>query len=193
MVHDYVNFTPTVNFMYNFTRTKNLRVNYTGRTGQPSIAQLQPLTTTTDSINFQVGNPNLKPQFTHSLRVLYHSFDPITQHVFLITFNASATMNDIQSSIIQNPNGGRTTTSANLDGTYNVSGYLNYGFPLRKPKSNLNFTTNVNYSQAQTLVNLASNFTRNTNLSQTIKLVRSLQKFNQAFIRISVAIQNRAW
>jgi hypothetical protein len=100
---------------------------------------------------------------------LYQSFDPITQRVFFVTVNASTIVNDIQSSVIQNANGGKTTTSVNLNGTYNLAGYVNYGIALRKPKSNLNFTTNVNYSQAQTLVNLASNYTRNTTLSETIK------------------------
>jgi hypothetical protein len=175
VANNFVNFTPTVNFQYIFAKSKNLRINYTGRTGQPTISQLQPLTTTSDSINFQTGNPNLKPQFTHSLRLLYQSFDPLTQHVFLVTINASAVANDIQSSIIQNKNGGKTTTYVNLGGTYNVGGYINYGFPLRNPKSNLNFTTNINYSQAQTLVNTANNFTRNTSLSQTIKWTTNLK------------------
>lgn len=173
--NSFVNFTPTVNFQYIFRKSRNLRINYTGRTGQPSVTQLQPLTTTTDSINFQTGNPNLKPQFTHSLRLLYQSFDPVTQHVFLVTVNASTIVNDIQSSIIPNILGGKTTTYANLGGTYNVSGYINYGFPLKRPKSNLNFTTNINYSQAQTLVNLVSNFTRNTSLSETIKWTTNLK------------------
>jgi len=175
VIHDYTNLTPTANFQFNFTKTKNLRINYTGRTGQPSISQLQPLTTTSDSINFQVGNPNLKPQFTHSLRFLYQSFDPITQHILLVTINASAITNDIQNSVIQNPNGGKTTTYVNLDGTYSLAGYFNYGFPLRNPKSNLNFTTNVNYSQAQTLINHASDFTRNTSLQEVVKWTTNLK------------------
>ena len=175
VVNNFTNFTPTLNFQYIFAKSKNFRFNYTGRTGQPSITQLQPLTTTSDSINFQIGNPNLKPQFTHSVRLLYQSFNPLTQHVFLVTINASTIVNDIQSSVIQNPNGGKTTTSVNLNGTYNLAGYINYGFPLRNPKSNLNFTTNVNYSQAQTLINKVSNYTRNTILSQTIKWTTNLK------------------
>lgn len=175
IANHFINFTPTVNFQYIFARTKTLRINYSGRTGQPSVSQLQPVTTTSDSINFQVGNPNLKPQFTHSLRMLYQSFDPVTQHVLFVTINASTIVNDIQSSIIQNPNGGKTSTSVNLDGTYNLSGYLNYGFPLRNPKSNLNFITNINYSQAQTLINKLSNYTRNTSLSQTVKWTSNLK------------------
>jgi uncharacterized membrane protein YgcG len=171
----FVNLTPTANFQYTFTKTSNLRIFYSGRTGQPSISQLQPLTTTTDSINFQVGNPNLKQQFTHSLRALYSNFDVVTQRVIFATINFSTIVNDIQSSVVNNANKGRTTTNVNLNGTYNLSGYFNYGFPLRRPKSNLSFATNINYSQAQSLIDGASNFTKNTSLGENIKWTTNLK------------------
>jgi uncharacterized membrane protein YgcG len=151
VARNYVNFTPTMNFQYLWSRSSHLRVNYSGRTGQPSASQLQPLTTTGDQISYTVGNPDLKPQFTHSLRVLYTNFEPSTQRVMFATVNASTTVNDIQSLFWYNAKGGQTTTYVNLGGTWNVSGYFNYGFPLKKPKSNLNFITNVNYSQSQSL------------------------------------------
>ncbi len=176
VARNYVNFTPQLFFTYNYSRSKALRVFYTGRTGQPSTTQLQPITTTTDSINFQIGNPNLRPQFTHSLRVLYTNFDPFTQRVIFATINASMTANDIQSSIVQNKNGGRTTTYVNLGGTYNLSGYFNYGFPLKHPKSNLNFRTNVNYAQNQSLVDNKSNYTHNTTLAETISWTTNLKQ-----------------
>jgi uncharacterized membrane protein YgcG len=172
---DFVNFTPTLNFTYNYTRTKSLRIFYNGRTGQPSTSQLQPIITTSDSINFQKGNPDLKPQFTNSLRLLYTSFDPFTQRIIFATINATITGNDIQSSIIQNPNGGKTTTYVNLGGTYNLSGYFNYGFPIKSPKSNLNLQTNLNYSQSQSLLNNISNYTRSTSLGETIKWTTNLK------------------
>lgn len=172
----FINLTPTANFQYTFTKTSNLRVFYSGRTGQPSISQLQPLTTTSDSINFQIGNPRLKQQFTHSLRAMYSNFDVVTQRVIFATINASTIVNDIQSSVVINANsGGSTTTYVNLKGTYNLSGYFNYGFPLRRPKSNLSFATNVNYSQSQSLINNESNYTRNTSLGETIKWTTNLK------------------
>ncbi len=175
VARNFVNFTPNLNFTYNYTRTKSLRLFYRGSTGQPSTTQLQPVLTTSDSINFQKGNPNLKPQFQHSLRVLYTSFDPFTQRIIFATVNATMTANDIQNSVIQNPNGGKTTTYVNLGGTYNVSAYFNYGFPLKKPKSNLNLQTNINYSQYQSLLNNASNYTYNTSLGETIKWTTNLK------------------
>ena len=176
VAHNYVNFTPTFNFQYTFSKTRHFRLNYSGRTGTPSVAQLQPIITTSDSINFQIGNPGLKPQFTHSLRILYTSFDPVTQRIMFATINASTTVNDIQSSVIQNSNGGRTSTYVNLNGTYNLSGYFNYGFALKKPKSNLNFITRVNYSQSQSLINYESDYTRNTTLAETISWTTNLKK-----------------
>jgi len=61
-------------------------------------------------------------------------------------------VNDIQSEIIPTAKGGDSTTYTNLNGTYNVAGYFNYGWALKHPKSNLNLTTNVNYSQSQNLI-----------------------------------------
>ena len=183
--HTYTNLTPTMNFQYMFSRTSHLRINYSGRTGTPTPNQLQPLVTTSDKINYQVGNPDLRPQFTHSLRMLYTNFNPSNQRVIFATINASTVVNDIQNKVITNEKGGQTTTYANLDGTYSVSGYFNYGFALKKPKSNLNLISNVNYSQNQTLQadsadaakdNFTHLYTRNTTLSETVSWTTNIKK-----------------
>ncbi|HLZ88001.1 MAG TPA: outer membrane beta-barrel protein, partial [Puia sp.] len=186
VAHNYVNYTPTVNFNYQFSNTQHLRLNYMGRTGTPSASQLQPLTTTSDSLSFQMGNPALKPQFTHSLRILYANFDPGTQRVIFATVNASTIVNDIQSAVYRNSLGGQNSTYVNLNGTYNISGFFNYGFPLKHPKSNLNFMTNVTYAQSQSLLaqdslsaadnRYAHEYTRNTGLNETIKWTTNIRK-----------------
>jgi hypothetical protein len=179
VAHNYVNFIPSANFTYNFKRTENLRIFYSGRTGQPSVANLQPLKTIS-GLDTSMGNPNLKPQFTNSIRFLYTSFDPVTQHVMFATINATAIDNDIQNYIIQHKNGTKTTTYTNLSGTYNINGFFNYGFALKKPKSNLNFATNIGYTQSQTLqatdsTAAVSNYTRNTTLGETVKWTTNLK------------------
>ncbi len=196
VVQNYVNLTPTVNFQYAISKTKHFRLNYTGRTGTPSVTQLQPLITTTDQINYQEGNPDLKPQFTHSLRMLYSSFEPGSQHVVFATINASTIVNDIQSAVYYNSKGGQQTTYVNLNGTYNISGYFNYGFPLNKPKSNLNFITNITYAQSQNLLaqdsidaaenNYAHVYSKNTGLSETISWTTNIKKnFDMNFSTVS--------
>jgi hypothetical protein len=176
----YINLTPGVNFQYLFSKTRNLRINYSGRTGQPSVSQLQPIPTTSDSINFYQGNPSLKQQFTHSLRMLYTNFNTANQHVMFATFNASMISNDIQNSVVYLPatgssKGSQITTPVNLNGTFNLSGYFNYGLPLKKPKSNLNFITNLAYGQNQTLVNSRSSYSKNTTLGETLSWTTNLK------------------
>jgi Outer membrane protein beta-barrel family/Carboxypeptidase regulatory-like domain len=197
--HGYLNLTPTVNFSYSFSNNQRLRFYYTGRTGSPTASQLQPLITTNDDINFTIGNPDLKPQFTHSVRFLYSSFNPSTQNVLFATLNASTTVNDIQSSIIPNKKGGDTTTSVNLNGTYNVAGYFDYGFALKHPKSNLNFITNINYSQSQNLVyslespiGFQHDYTRTTSFTEKVSWTTNIKKnFDMNFGSSSTYTINR--
>ena len=179
---NYVNWTPAVNFTYSFTHMQRLRFYYSGRTGQPSASQLQPLTTTNNNISYTVGNPNLKPQFTHSIRLLYQSYNPSTQNVLFATVNASTTVNDIQSMITPNNKGGQTTQYVNLNGTYSLAGYFDYGWSLKSPKSNLNLITNINYSQSQTLLQdsvtlpINHDWTRNTGLSEAVSWTTNIKK-----------------
>ena len=172
----FTNLFPQANLNYSFTKTKNLRFNYSGRTNQPSAQQLQPVIDFSDPLNIKEGNPFLKQSFNHSVRLFYNSFNVFTQKIFFATINASFTSNDIQNSSLIAQNGVQTTKPVNLNGTYSIVGYINYGFPLRKPKSNLNFGMNVNAIQSQTLINNQSNFTRNTGVGGNIIWTTNLKE-----------------
>lgn len=172
----FTNLFPQANFNYSFSKTKNLRFNYNGRTNQPSAQQLQPVVDNSDPLNIKLGNPALKQSFNHSVRLFYNSFNVFTQKIFFATINASFISNDIQNSTIIARNGVQTTMPVNLNGTYSIVGYVNYGFPLRKPKSNLNFGVNVNAIQSQTLINNQSNFTKNTGLGGNIIWTTNLKE-----------------
>jgi uncharacterized membrane protein YgcG len=172
---NFLNINPQANFTYNFTRAKSLRVFYNGRPQQPSASQLQPVVTTSDSVSFQVGNPNLQPSFTNSLRVLFSSFDPFTQRVIFATINGTLTQNDIVSVVVPTPGtGGRKTSYVNMNGSYNISGYFNYGFPIKSPKSNLSFQSDIRYSSNRSLLNAETNTTQNTTLAETVKWTTNL-------------------
>jgi hypothetical protein len=176
IIQDYVNIFPTANFNYMFSKTKNLRFNYSGRTSQPSVSQLQPVLDNSDPLNIKIGNPELKQKFTNNFRLFYNSFNILSQKVFFATVNATFVSNDIQNSIFVAGNGVQITQPINLDGTYNLIGYVNYGFPLRKPKSNLNFGVNYNRSQSQGLVNNMSNYNRNTTVGGNVIWTTNLKE-----------------
>lgn len=173
---NYINLFPTAQLTYSVNKSQNIRFNYNGRTAQPSATQLQPILNNSDPLNISLGNPNLVQKFTHNFRLFYNSFNMFNQKIFFATINASFVDNDIQTSIINTRFGGRVTQPVNLSGTYNIIGFVNYGFPLRKPKSNLNLGLNFNRSQSQNLLNNESNYNRNTTVGTNITWTTNLKE-----------------
>ncbi len=175
LAQDYVNLSPTANFSYAFSKTRNLRFFYNGRTGQPGIDQLQPVVDNSNPLNIKVGNPDLKQQFTHSFRMLYNSYDAANGKLIFATVNASVVEHDIENATTLLANGGQMVKPVNLDGTYNINGFFNYGFQMKSPKSNMNLRANLSGSQSQTLINGLSNYTRNHSLGGTIAWTTNLK------------------
>ena len=174
--HDFTNFYPTINFNYRFSRTKNLRINYSGRTTQPTVQQLEPVTDNSDPLNIKIGNPDLKQEFTNSLRFLYTSFNPSTFKNMFASINASVIKSDIVNSTTILSDGAQIIQPVNLNGAYNVSGFFNYGFPVKKPKGNLNFTTNLTYTRGVSLVDDEVNYTNNYSFGESFKFTTNLKK-----------------
>ncbi len=176
LTQHYTNMYPTANFNYKFSPTSSLRFNYSGRTSQPNVTQLQPVIDNSDPLNVEIGNPDLKQSFTHSFRLLYNSFDKVHFRNMFATINASFIHNQISSAVITNPlTGADTIRYTNLNGAYNISAFFNYGFQLKKPKSNLNFTTNLTDNRSVTLINNTTNFTQNYTIGETAKFTTNLK------------------
>lgn len=173
---NYTNFYPTLNFNYSFNKTQNLRFNYNGRTQQPSVTQLQPVLDNSDPLNIRLGNADLQQKFTHTARAFYTSFNIFTQKMFITTINASVTTNDIQQSVYVFKNGAKVTQPVNLNGTYNIIGFVNYGFPIRSPKSNFNIGLNFTTMQSQSLLNNESNYNRNTTIGTNLIWTTNLKE-----------------
>ena len=60
------NFAPNIDFRYRFSKVSQLRFMYRGRSSQPSMENLLPIADNSNPLNIRVGNPGLKPAFTHS-------------------------------------------------------------------------------------------------------------------------------
>jgi hypothetical protein len=146
----FVNFSPTANFTYNFSRSKTLRFNYNGRTNQPSITQLQDVLVPDDTnpLVFYSGNPNLKQEFSHSVRLNYNTFNAATFRYLSFNMNFNATQNRIVNDIQFSDGGVQIYKPVNADGVYNGSSFITLGLPLRgKLKgSSFNFNNRVSYN-----------------------------------------------
>lgn len=64
---------PSAFLSYKLNDKNDFQFNYSKRINAPNPFQLQPFPDYSDPLNIAVGNPNLKPQFTHSFEVAYNN------------------------------------------------------------------------------------------------------------------------
>jgi hypothetical protein len=166
-----VNYAPSAQFNYRWSRQNNLRIQYSGNTNQPSVNQLSPVVDVSDPLNITYGNPDLKPSFNHRLNIRYMNFIPEKSSSITFFGNAGYTFNDIVSSTFTDRETGRKeTTYENVDGNWNANGRLNLNVPLRNIKFSIFSMTYGGYSQTNGFSNNESNLSRRTNLAQTLGL-----------------------
>lgn len=65
--NDYKNLFPSLNISYTASQTFSSRISYSKRVERPQPNMLNPGTPSADSLNIFVGNPELRPKYTHSL------------------------------------------------------------------------------------------------------------------------------
>ena len=143
------NFSPTARLQYNFGKKKFARLDYRGRTDQPSISQMQPVKNNSNLMNEIVGNPNLNPSFNQSLRVMYSSFNDQTFSSFNTFFNASFTQNALVTNSIYDQTGKRFSQTVNADEMpLSLFGNVMFNTPLIKKRLQFNTATSAGYSKS---------------------------------------------
>lgn len=63
----YFNLFPSGHLSYKWTEKRSLQLSYSRRLSRPSFFRLAPFLSFTDPRNFYSGNPDLNPEFTHSI------------------------------------------------------------------------------------------------------------------------------
>ncbi|MGE5521132.1 MAG: outer membrane beta-barrel protein, partial [Candidatus Dadabacteria bacterium] len=171
LVQKSTNLFPTASFNYQFARSRALRLNYRGRTNQPSATQLQDVTDISNYPYISKGNPALKQEFSNNLMLSYNNFDVITFRTLFAFLNFSNTSNRIASAIEQQPGGVQLTTPININGVYNISGNFMLGFPIKNLKGgNFNTTTRMSLNQDANMINRVKNYTKNLNVAEDLRL-----------------------
>jgi len=142
-----LNYSPVASFRYNFGRKEFARLEYRGRTSQPSIDQMQPVRTNSLT-NETIGNMALNPSFDQNLRLMYSSFN--AEHYSSISFgiNGSYTTDALVNNTISDETGKRYTQTVNA-GNKPFSGSANFMFntPIIKNRLQFNTLTDVSYQQ----------------------------------------------
>jgi hypothetical protein len=163
----YLSLLPQASFSYTATGSRTLRLTYRTLFTAPAALLLQPVPDLSDPLNVQLGNPDLRPEYAHSLTGTYQHFDPSRSRHVLVLLTGNAIQHRLVSTTNFDTNGRRVTQPVNADGYYQASGYLALGQRLASPELNLNATTSASFTRSPSFVNGQSNFARSWNAGQT--------------------------
>ena len=159
---------PFARFRYKFSKTRNLAIDYRMRSSQPSIAQLQPVADVSNPLNIVVGNPELKPTFTHRMSVRFSDFNQDNQRSIMAMVHANVEQNSIISTITNDPTtGGQLTTYANTNGVWDAMAMNMVSFPFSSSKA-WYFNSNIFARLSQTKGYTDGEYNRSTGLNLNI-------------------------
>lgn len=144
---NYINFFPSAGVTYSPSRKQLIRFNYSRRIDRPRYENLNPFEYRIDKQSFRAGNPNLLPQYTHSLELGYtynYRYNATLSYSYTSGFFTRITDTlDGRSTVFTFENlGSRTVYSLNLGAPIQVnkiwSMYVNTTFNYTRQFADLN-------------------------------------------------------
>lgn len=152
---------PSANLRYQFHEGNTLTFDYRTSTRDPSLTELQPFVDNTDPLRTYVGNPDLTPQYQHSLRTDFRRFDQFSFQSIYLFANVGFSRNQIVQSRVIDPQGRQTVMPINFGNGWNGSVGGSYGSPIRALGMQVDLDYNFNRSSGGELVNQVRNENRN--------------------------------
>ena len=169
------NISPELDFRYQPQKQTQLRVSYRGRSSDPSMENLLPITDNSDPLNIRTGNPGLKPSFSHNMSMRFNTYNMDAQRGIFSHLNGSFTQNAISNIRKYNPTtGGWTTMPENINGNWNIFGMFGMNTALKNRKftidtfTSANFSNNVGYVTTGEMTDAQKNTTTNLSLGERL-------------------------
>ncbi len=181
---------PNAILQYQVSQTKTIRLEYNTYTTQPSVTQLQPVADISDPLNVSIGNPALRRAYNHSIALNVFAANPSRRTNLFGFVSFTSTANAIVQSDSITSFGTRVSKPVNTNGVDNIFANLEYGFPLRKLKSQIEIGSSVSYGNNVAFVNGVRN-----NIATTIvgpNLTYNFSKDNKLDLQVTASISINA-
>ncbi len=172
---DYFRVYPSIFLSDKITENQTLQLSYTRRVTRPRDRQLSPFLDRSDPLNYQQGNPNLRPEDTHAFELSYINYWQAVTLTSSLYYRY--TNNNIQQ--VRRP----LTSSLTLTQFDNINSAANAGYELIAKvtaSSKLDLTGNVNVfyrnikGDPALFVQSTSGYAFNGNLTANIKPIKKL-------------------
>lgn len=179
LVRTFVNWNPQASWQYRFSQQRSFNIDYTGRTQQPSLDQIQPVRVNNDPLNIILGNPDLKPSFQNRFSANYNSYKIVSgQYIWLYgeyVFTSNPIVNDVTTDY---RTGKSRSEYFNLPGkeTSRSNVGANFSRKIEKLDFNVGLGMGANGSIYYNMVNGALNQTTNYTFNPRINFSKYEQK-----------------
>ena len=186
------NIIPIARFEYKFSRQSNITVNYSGRSSEPGVSQILPFEVATTRTMTTLGNPELDPEFRHSMNVRFRSGDFQKGKTFFAMLRSELTQDKIVSMnrrfVVDevdptNPSKKVPTVYQEVgyqnenDAVYSINSFYHIGRSLKEKTYNIMYGGGVSLNKNISYVNMNEtggvfdkNNVFNTNISQMLFL-----------------------
>jgi len=142
------NWSPNVRLKYKFGKKEFARVNYNGRSTQPSVTQMEPVRNNSNAMNETVGNLSLRPSFGHNLHAMYSKFNAEKFWSLMTGLHGSVTQDALVNNSIYDETGKLYQQTVNAEAIpWNLSGDLMFNTPFANKLLQFNTRTAVSYNQ----------------------------------------------
>ena len=147
-----LNWSPRAMLFYDFNDNANIRINYNGRSGQPSTSQLMPVLDNSNPMSMSLGNPYLTPYFNHNGRMELEFSNRATFFTARLNLQGGMNQNPIVNASWNDASGRRYTFPVNGRNTYNGSVRIMVNAPIAKSNFSISNNANINYSMTTSYV-----------------------------------------
>ena len=151
-----VNWSPQAMLNYEFNDNSHMRFFYFGRSAQPSTSQLLPVPDNSNPLNISLGNPNLDPYFSHSIRGVFGYTNKETFTSINTRFGASLVENAITNAQWYDPAGVQYSIPVNGPGTGSADIRVMVNSPLGSSDFSIFSMTNARYNQSTSYIGKGS-------------------------------------
>ena len=163
-----LNWAPRAMLFYDFNDNANIRLNYNGRSGQPSTSQLMPVLDNSNPLSLSLGNPYLKPYFNHNGRMELEYSNKET--FFTARLNLQGGMNKnpiVNATWYEEGTGRQYTFPVNGQTSWNGSARVMINAPIAKSNFSISNNANINYSKSGNYVGGTMNMDKFWNDAKT--------------------------
>jgi hypothetical protein len=172
------NFLPKFSYQFKPGMSKRISLNYSTASSPAAINDLQPVQDNTNPNRIQIGNPDLKPNYVHNLRLNANVWQALSGRYFWSGGNASLTNNAFATSTTYDQYGRTQAKTVNVNGNIFANLYAGGGFPIFNRKLELAPNLNGSYNKYTNFINGQANVTKTTAITAGLDIELKLDSLN---------------